>query len=539
MNMTGYIYRDRLFVVDCGLRFSDPSKLGTDALIPAVDRWFAEFSKVAAYVITHGHEDHIGALPYIIERWPAPIYATKWTIELIKNKFARMGIDPSRHTINEVAPNDIVKLHDFEVEYLHVNHSIPSACALLVRAGDNRVFHTGDFKFDFSATHEPPLSRERLANIGRVDLLLADSTNADKDGMCPSEQSVLEPLKGVIEGSKGAVIVTTFASNLWRLKVVIELALSTGRKLFVTGSGMESTLLIAARLGMLQIPQQVIVTDTQLKSVARKDLLVLASGCQGEFRSALARIAYSEHRDIKIYPGDMVVFSSRIIPGNERSILGIVDQLKKQGADVVTPKEVPGIHVSGHAYGGDLAALATTLQPSFYAPIHGSYGHLHANRQRFSQYGLRQEQVVLIENGDVIDIEAGRVTKVAGPIFEYEYIDSDSYAIISQEVLRERLRIGERGAALVTGVFALSSSRWLAPPEIELIGLAFPWHTNQSTWIDEQKRQVRDLISGYSRKSGVDKETLAEEVRVSLRRALTAALKKKPVVIVKVHFVQA
>jgi ribonuclease J len=539
MNVTCYLTGGKLIVVDCGLRFTDPTKLGTDAVVPAVDEWFEQAGGVYAYLITHAHEDHIGALPYILPRWPAPVYTTPWTAEVLRIKYAKRGLDEKKHPITTVRPGDHVRAPGFDAEWVHVNHSIPDACALYIRTPAVSVFHTGDFKFDATPIIEKPMTDERLAAIGElgVDLLLSDSTNAEKRGGCPSEASVFEPLVRAFRSCEGAIVLSTFASNLWRLKTVADVCLATGRRIYITGPGIDQSFAIAQQLGMYEIPAGLRVTDETLGAVPREKLVVLATGCQGEFRSAMNRIAHGEHRQFKIQRGDTVILSSRIIPGNERPILIMIDQLKRHGARILTTRDDDGIHVSGHAYRGDLERLFRLLKPRWYTPVHGAFSQLDANRSMGEELGLKPERAVLIENGDVIDVTKEKITIRERLQIDLEYIDSDTGTTIPHEVLRERLRVGELGGAVLTGVYDGGAGSWLVPPQIELLGLRLPFGVDQDAWLKRQAAAVRDIVRDRWGEKGVSADDVRESARIGLRRALLAVLKKKPVVIVKLHFV--
>jgi len=536
MNMTAYLYGGRLFVVDCGVRFPDAIRLGTDAILPNVDPWFAEAGGVHSYIITHGHEDHLGALPYILPKWPAPVYATAWTVALLKNKLLRLGLNPEAFRIVTVEPGDRIKTEGFEVEFVHVNHSIPMACALYIRTPALNIFHTGDFKIDPHPVIEAPAHLARLSHIGDegVDLLLADSTNADKAGHCPSETSVLEPLREVVAASLGAVVVSTFASNLWRIKTIAEVCRATGRKLYVAGAGMEATLNLGKSLGVYDLPPGIRIMEDELRNTPREELLVLASGCQGEWRAALARIAAGEHRAFTLAPGDTLAISARIIPGNEKALLHVLNACLKLGARIVTPREVPGIHVSGHAHRGDLDQLSGLIRPRRLFPVHGAYFQMLANAER-GEAVEATDDVALVESGDVLDLSRDETKPVGRIDIELNYVDSDSRVVISYEALRERLRVGELGSALITGVYEKQSRRWLVPPAIELTGLRLPESLMLAGWLDST---VQGVAAEVSRKiKHLDDDALREEIRIFLRRQFFQVLKKKPVVVVKTFFV--
>lgn len=538
MNLTAMLWRGRLFVIDCGVRFPDPSKLGIDAVLPDVGPWFKEAGGVFAYIITHGHEDHIGALPHIVRRWPAPIYAPPWTVQLLKHKYAKLGVDWSAHPVTQVEAGDRLSLDgELTIEYVHVNHSLPSTCALYIRTPKFKIFHTGDFKLDESPLVEAPYSREKLAQIGAegVDLLLADSTNADKSGRCPGEATVLGPLAESFARAPSAVVCTTFASNLWRLKTVADACVETGRKVYIAGTGLENTLAHSKALGMYYLPESIQLAKEQLDTFPRERLVVLASGCQAEWRSAMYRISVGEHRDFAVRPNDTVVLSSRFIPGNEKPIFDMTDRLRRMGARIVSPRDVPGIHVSGHAYGGDIELLMGLLKPKAFLPVHGAFTQLDANRKIAASLGIKS---IVIETGDVIDAGPRGVGIIGRIDAGINYVDGEASVVIPVEAARERLRVGELGAAVFSGVYSKTQRAFVAPPTLDLIGFRLPDGVNPEAFTRGAIAGTEDVLSAcMPGKLAATFDELTEEVRISLRRRLAAVLKKKPVVFVKLHLI--
>jgi ribonuclease J len=539
MNLTAYIHQDRLFVVDCGLRFPDPMKLGVDAVIPRVDEWFEKLGGVYAYIITHGHEDHIGAIPSVIRKWPAPIYATAWTAELLKNKFIRRGIDLKQHPITIVSAGDKITADGIEIEYVHINHSIPMSCALFIRTDYMNIFHTGDFKFESQPIIEAPTDFEYLKRLGDegVDVLLADSTNAEQKGFCPGENSVIAPLLEVCKEAAGAIFLTTFSSNLWRLRTAIEVFRQLGRKVFIAGAGLENTLTVAKATELYFAPEGILISEEKIDEIPRDRLAVIATGCQGEYRSAMVRICHNEHKRLSIQEGDTVIFSSRIIPGNEKSVITMSNHLKKLGAKVVTTKERADIHVSGHAFGGDLQKLVTLLRPMHFMPVHGGFSQLNANLEGARQQATTTGDTLLIETGDVIDAyKEGLILR--GKIdVQVDYLDGESGVVLTYETLRERLRIGEQGGVILSGVFSKREKRWLKRAKIEFYGVRLPININPDKWyqgaVDLIEKRVQKLVESGTN----DEEVVGEEARITLRRHLTLQLKKKPVVLTQIYIV--
>ncbi|NRA44680.1 MAG: ribonuclease J [Oligoflexales bacterium] len=539
MNMTAYIIKSKLFLVDAGTMFPDPRKLGVSAIIPQAHGLIKDFGGIEAYFITHGHEDHIGSLPYFYQEWPAPIYATPWTVELIKRKFSERGI-PTKD-IHLVKAGQLVKAPPLKVRYVHVNHSIPDACALFISTHGNKhkVFHTGDFKIDPTPVGTKPINLKELKGIGseRVDLLIADSTNAMSTGPSPSEKSVIKPLEKHMLAAKGRVFITTFASNLWRLKVIVDLCKKHKKKLAVIGRGMINCLELGSELGYVSWPKSVMIDIEDCDNVPDKDLVVLVSGSQGEFRSGLPSIANDEHRNISLKKGDLVIFSARVIPGNEKPILSLCDQLRRKGAKIITAREHKDIHVSGHAYKKDLEVFLNLLKPAHYLPVHGTYTHLLVNSQIGKKMQYKPSERSLIDNGDILQVN-GADTKIIGQCeIDCDFVDQDTQTPMPWEILRERLKIGELGLALLTGVFCLEEIDFISGPELEIQGLMLPKGVSSKRWHKDVKRKVQRHLEKWLESHPLEQEDFAEQARIQVRKALFNTFNKKPVTLVKFHFI--
>lgn len=538
MNLTAYIIDQKVYIVDCGVMFPDTSKLGVDAILPSVDPWFEELGGVYAYIITHGHEDHIGGLPFIIKNWPAPIYATPWTASLIERKFQRHKVE-LKFPLHVVQAGDHVVDGNVDIEYIHVNHSIPDACALYIKTKSHKIFHTGDFKFDDDPMGESPADLKRIAEVGKegVDLLLADSTNAQRTGICGGEKTVMDSFRDIFDKTTdGAVVVTTFASNLWRLQCVAKICLEKDRKMVVLGSGISKTMEIASELEMLDIPSDLIIDETMVRNYARNKLCFMATGSQGESRASVAKISFREHKHFTIRPGDAIIFSSRTIPGNERVVQTMMSLLEQQGADIYSSRTHPNIHVSGHAYRGELAKLLELTKPKNFVPIHGTFSHLKSNMKIPEELSMHCDEVVLVDNGTILDLAKGGKVTVAGEIpVEIDFIDADAGSIMAPPILRERLKIGELGLAVVSGVFSTGKREWESDIQVAIRGLVLT--DNQLKFIERAREQIRESISKLFADKVNDHAILEEEMRLTMRRALTQLVGKKPVVIAQLFLV--
>lgn len=533
-NMTAYVIEGRLYVVDAGLLFADQRQLGVASIIPDVNEIFAKFGGPAAYIITHGHEDHIGALPYICRDWPALIYATPWTCKLIENKFDRRGLGNLKGSLRTVNAGDIFAVGKARFEYIHVNHSIPDACAVLIEYKGTKILHTGDFKVDLHSTECAPIRLEDFSRHKDITLVLADSTNAPVAGIGPGESEVYEPLKKAILESQGRTIVSTFASNLWRLQIIIRIAKELGKKILVSGTGMDNCLKTAEELGLFKWPDGVKVNPEHLKKVDDRDLIVLATGCQAENRASLYRMAVGEHKEIKIQPGDNVIISSRTIPGNEKDVASLISDLRRKGANVLTSRSHPGIHVSGHACAGEIELLLKAAQPKYFMPVHGTYAQICDNSILGESLNM---ETIIPDNGAVLEVHKDKGVEQIGEVdVPLLFVDGESSSLLQYETIRQRLRIGELGAVFVCGIIDVKKGVWAKGPILESQGLINDGKEkkgeDQFGWGDDLLEEVKSW--GRSLKVPPTDAAVSEVVRIAVRRKLANDFRKKPVVIAQI-----
>jgi ribonuclease J len=533
MNMTGYICDDRLYLVDAGVSFPDAAKLGVESLFPDMAPWIDQFGGVYAYIMTHGHEDHIGALPFMLDRWPGPVYTTPWAAKLIENKLDRRNIK-TRYPIHCVRPGDRVECEDFSIEFVPFNHSIPDSCALMIRQGKFNIFHTGDFKFDFTPIIEKPVDISHLEKLGKegIHVLLADSTNSHVPGYSPSESVVLEPMKSAFNSAgNGAVVVTTFSSNFWRLKTILTACEATGRKALILGGGLDNCLRVAGELGMFAPTPGLIIDSNMASGMDRSKLCVIATGSQGERRAAIMRIANGEHRQFSISSGDLVIFSSRTIPGNEREIQNMMSKLERRGATIFSARNDPQIHVSGHSYREELKDLVRALKPKNFIPVHGTFSHLLSNSKIPAEVGLNKTDCFVIENGDVIDVDVKTASITDRIDVNRVFVDSESLDLLSYDTLRERLRIGELGLVVIAAAYRKSDSKIIGTPVINIQGLTAPKDMEQQQFETGLLAAARKGFKNAVAAKETSQDKLEDQVRVEMRRYMFQVLKKKPVVI--------
>ena len=534
MNTTFYIHNKSLLVVDCGIMFPDPQKLGIDAQYPDLRPWFAEICPPTAYLITHGHEDHVGAVVYHYRHNPAPIYCTAWTAELIKGKFeyARMTVPP----LTIVQDGDLVHAGDFKISWHQFSHSIPMACGLYIQSPLGKIFHTGDFKLVHSKELEKPVNTQALKDLGEagVDLLISDSTNSHLPGLCPDEDSIFEPLKKQVEAATGRVVVATFSSNLWRLLTLIRLAKATDRKIFFDGAGIKRTLEVARTLKMLPELDGIAVVEGGLKNVPKNKLMIVCTGCQGEYYSSLARICREEHRYMKLASGDSIIFSSRIIPGSEKAVYNLISLCSLKQINVITTKDDPNIHVSGHAHAGDIENLIGYLKPKNHIPVHGTYTHQRANMS-IANDKTQVDQLAL--NGQLFQVNGPEVEMISEHDVEWLYIDASSRLPLGRSTIKDRHRIGELGCVYVSGVLSGPKKKLIGNFHLDFRGLSEPADFDSMDKWESRCQKALQKICHAMIGSKTVKAQLNESIRIEFRRFLEQHFRKKVVVIVNTHII--
>ncbi|HET7840105.1 MAG TPA: ribonuclease J [Terriglobia bacterium] len=408
MNMMAFEYDDHLIVVDCGVMFPDAELLGVDIVIPDITYLRENRDRLRAIILTHGHEDHIGALPYVLDEVDAPVYGTAFTLALVRSKLSEHGLLDSAD-LREMTPANPFEAGPFKIEFIHLTHSIIEAGALAITTPLGTILHTGDFKLDPSPTDGRVSDLHRLAQLGTqgVLALFSDSTNVDRPGMTPSERAVRDRFAEIIAEAKGRVLISCFSTSLHRLQIVAELAQEYGRRLCFVGRSMFQNTEIARQMGRLKIPDGLLVEPRELKKLPRNEVAIVLTGSQGEPMAALSRVAVQSHRWIAVEPGDDVVISARIIPGNEKSIFRMMDHLFRRGARVhYQDGSQPPVHVSGHASAEELKLMLNLIRPQYFVPIHGEYRQLYLHARMAEDLGAVARDVFLLESGDVLEFDA-------------------------------------------------------------------------------------------------------------------------------------
>lgn len=526
-NMTAYRLGDQILVCDCGLMFPDQEMPGVDILIPDITFLLENREQVVGICLTHGHEDHIGALPYVLRQLPVPIYATELTLGLIENKLEEHDLwrQTEAHLVRD---GDRVTLGDFEVEFVHVCHSVPGSCALVIRTPAGTVVHTGDFKFDQTPEDGKLTDLAALARAGEegVLALVVDSTNVDKPGYVASEAVVREALDRLFMHAPGRIILTTFASNINRLQQVIDISRQYGRKVAFAGRSMQENSRIARELGYLRVGEETLVRLENIEEYPPSEITILTTGAQGEPLSALTRMAMGDHRFVKIQPGDTVVFSATPIPGNEDLILRTINHLFKQGANVLDIRTDPQIHVSGHANREELKLMLNLTRPLYVIPVHGEYRH----KELWRRMGEAMNYVVIkLENGDVLEVTLEeaviRERVTAGAVF----VDGTGISGVEDAVLRDRWHLAQDGIVVVVCTVDRTTGRLIAGPDVVARGAILTSELDQVT--EEARQRTIQILESLPEDGTVDWASVRTDIRRAINKLLQQTTGRRPMVV--------
>ena len=473
-NMTLFEYGEDMFLVDCGLAFPDQDMLGVDLVLPDFTYVERNADRIRGIVITHGHEDHIGGLPYLLKVLNVPVYGTKLTIGLIQGKLREHGLLNSA-TLNVIKPGDVITLGGFTVEAIHVNHSIPDALGLAIRCEGGTIVHTGDFKIDTTPIDGGMMDLGRLAEIGQegVLCLMSDSTNAERPGFTESERKVGESFETLFrKAGNNRIIVATFSSNIHRVQQIMNVAASLGRKVALVGRSLENVVSISAELGYLNIPEGIVIDINMINRYPADKLVIITTGSQGEPMSALTRMAFSDHRKVEIHPNDYVIISATPIPGNEKTVSRVVNELMKLGADVVYEKMYE-VHVSGHACQEELKMIMGIVKPKYFIPVHGELKHLRKHAGLALSMGIPKENILIADNGRVAEIskKALRCTSTvpAGRVF----VDGYGVGDVGSVVLRDRKHLAQDGLVIVAVCIDRESGMIVSGPDVVTRGFVY------------------------------------------------------------------
>jgi len=532
LNMMAISCAGTTIVIDAGSMFPEPDLLGVDLIIPDLSYLEARRGQVKALILTHGHEDHIGALPYVLPLVDGPTYGTPLTLAFIQPKLEEHGIE-AVHGLVSVKPRESITVGPFQVEFIRVTHSMPDCMALAIRTPHGVLVHTGDFKIDQTPIEGEPFDLHRLAQLGSegVLALFADSTNIDRRGYTGSELDVVDAFEEIFTSTEGKIVVAAFASSIYRLQVLSDLAVQFDRKVAFVGRGMNENSQIAQRLGHLKIPTGVVIRDSDVPNFPSQDILCLVTGSQGEANAALSRIAIDDHRFVKLSPRDRVVISARAIPGNEKAIGRVINHVAKRGVEVIT-EATKHVHVSGHASEEELKLVLALVRPRFFIPIHGEFRQLarHARIAQLVTSGLPSRvEVLTAENGDVLQFDADGARVSGKTHIGRVLIDGTRVGEVGDEVLRDRRHLAADG--LVVPVVAISRQTGVVEGNPELISRGFVTGSESDDVLAEGSRLIAVVIAEASVEERTDPGLMNEKIRVELRRYLRKRTGRRPMVL--------
>ncbi|MBO4291663.1 MAG: ribonuclease J [Lachnospiraceae bacterium] len=527
MNITAFEYEDSIIVVDCGLAFPADDMLGIDLVIPDIAYLKENQDRVKGFVITHGHEDHIGALPYIIKELNIPIYATRLTMGLIEHKLEEHQL--LRGTRRKVVKfGTSVNLGQLRVEFIKTNHSIVDSAALAIYSPAGVVVHTGDFKVDFTPVYGDAIDLQRFAEIGKkgVLALLCDSTNAERPGFTPSEKTVGHTLDTLFEEHKNTrIFVATFASNVDRVQQIINSAYKFGRKVAVEGRSMVNIIDTAINLGCITIPENTLLDLDMMKNVPAEKQVIITTGSQGESMAALSRMANNMHRKITIGPGDTVIFSSNPIPGNEKSVTKIINELLRKGADVI----FQDVHVSGHACQEEIKLIYTLVQPKYAVPVHGEYKHLKAQAKIAENLGIPKDRIFILSSGDVLEMDAEKAEVTNKVVTGGILVDGLGVGDVGNVVLRDRQHLAEDGIMIVVMSLERASGELIAGPDIVTRGFVYVREADEL--IEEARQTVDEAIQNCLDRGITDWGKLKSTTKDVLSDFVWKKTKRRPMIL--------
>lgn len=527
-NMTLLEYNDQILIIDCGLSFPDDDMYGIDSVIPDFTYLVENSSKVRGLVLTHGHEDHIGGIPYLLKQINVPIYGTRLTLGLIGNKLKEHGLQAK---LNTIKAGDRIRIGEFDIETIRTTHSIADAVCLSIDTPAGRVFHTGDFKVDYTPVDGEQIDFRRLAEIGLegVDLLLADSTNAIRPGYTSSERLVGQNLETIFSQTDSRIIIATFSSNVHRVQKIIDNAVLCKRKVAISGRSMVNVVKLAIELGYISIPEGVLVDINKLRGIPDKELVIITTGSQGEPMSALSRMATNDHKSVRIRKGDTVILSSTPVPGNEKMVSNVVNKLYAKGAKVIY-SDIADVHVSGHACQEELKLIHSLIKPKYFMPVHGEYRHLKHHALLAQELGMGAKRICILENGDALTYNNKRVTITKGFVpAEPVFVDGFGVGDVGSIVLRDRKILSEAGLIVVVASIDGSTKRVVSGPDI--VSRGFVYVKENEDLIEKARTIAESTLERCADAGTSDWNYMKNAVRDALRSFIYKSTGRSPIIL--------
>lgn len=525
-NITAIEYKDEIIVIDCGISFPDEDMYGIDLVIPDIKYLLDNKNKVKGLFLTHGHEDHIGAIPYILKQINIPVYGTKLTIGLVKNKLKEHNM-LSKSNLNSIRPGELIKLDELAIEFIRVTHSIAESCALAIHTPIGTVLHTGDFKIDYTPIDGKVMDLNRIAQLGQegVLLLMADSTNVERAGHSLSEKIIGETLNRIISNAKGRVIVATFASNIHRMQQIADASMIYDRKIVFSGRSMENISNVAMDLGYLHIPEESIIGIEDLNRYPSDKITIITTGSQGEPMAGLSRIAYGSHRHISIEQDDLFIISASPIPGNDKLVSRVINQLYRKGVEVIY-EDLEDIHVSGHAYKEELKLIHTLVRPKYFMPVHGEYRHLKHHSDLALKLGMDKSNVFTLETGQVLEISQDKAIATEKVHTGVVFVDGIGVGDVGNIVLRDRRDLARDG--MVTIVVAINKETYSIVSGPDIITRGFIYARESEDLIKKIKDVAKEEIEICLENNILEWQVLKGRVRKSVEQLLYHKTKRRP-----------
>jgi ribonuclease J len=529
LNMMVFEYGGTIFVIDAGLMFPEDYMLGVDFVIPDIDYLRQNQSSIAGIVLTHAHEDHIGALPYLLKELRAPVFGTPFTLGLVRQKLEEHELIASA-ALHSILPDETLKLGPFVLEFIRVGHSVLDGVGIAIQTPLGRIIHTGDFKIGYGSVDGMATDVNKFAKYGEdgVLALLSDSTNVEREGYPISDKEICETLIRIITGSSGRVIVALFASNVARIQVILDIAKANGKKIIFDGKSIEASVRIAREMGYLNIRRNKIIQIDEIADYDDEEIIIVTTGTQGEPMSSLARMSAGTHKQLKIKKGDTVVLSSKFIPGNEKAIAKIINNLYRKGADVIYEK-ISDIHVSGHAFREELKLMIKLTQPQYFIPVHGEYRHLILHSRLAEEVGILKENILLTENGQIVEFDkkGGRVNGriPTGRVL----VDGKGVGDVGRSVLKERRVLSEEGMVAVTMAFDEETGVVVYGPEI--VSRGFVFETASGHLLEDAQCVVLEIVEEVTPDIANRVDKIRSKIKTALRQYFFFTIGRRPVIL--------
>ena len=528
-NLTVFEYENDILILDCGLAFPDEDMPGVDMVIPDITYLEKHKNRIRGIVLTHGHEDHIGAIPYVLKQFNVPIYGTKLTLGILKYKLQEHGILNSTK-LNVINPGESFKLGEMKVEYIRSNHSIADAVAVAIHTPAGVILHTGDFKIDTTPIDGSMIDLARIGELGKKGILalMSDSTNAERPGFTMSERTVGKTFDHIFEGCEKRIFVATFASNIHRVQQIINAAVKFGRKVAVSGRSMENVLSAAIELGYMKIPKNTLIDIDEIGRYPKEKLVIITTGSQGEPMAALSRMAFSGHKKANIEEGDLVIISASPIPGNEKAISNVINELLKHGAEVVY-EALADVHVSGHACQEELKIILSLANPRYFIPVHGEYKHLYAHKELARTVGIPNKNILLLENGKQVELSY-KEAKVTGTVPAGRVlVDGLGVGDVGNIVLRDRKHLSEDGLIVVVVAIDREGHQVVSGPDI--ISRGFVYVRESEDLMGEMREIAMDTVNMCLDKNALDWNTIKTKLRNEVGGFIFNKTKRKPMIL--------